>query len=94
MMTKIVWREWYSADLVAVLEKHGTLPRNENCVDTLWMDGGDVAAELAALSNRNDSESFSRGGSIVILEPPEFAGTYHVSVDYEPCFSAHKADSE
>ena len=86
--TKIVWREWFNEAAVAALTKMKTLPRNESMIDTRWMDGEEIAAEIAKEENEQDGEAFRESGEIVILEPTEFAGTYDVSVEYEPVFSA------
>src|ERR1039458_2816711 len=79
--TKIVWREWFNEAAVASLTKMGTLPRNESMIDTRWMDGEEIAAEIAKEANDQDGESFREGGEIVIVEPAEFAGTYDLSVE-------------
>lgn len=91
-MATIVWREWYNEPAVKKMEEMGTLPRYETEVDTRFMDGDEVAAALAEDAYRHDSEQFREGGELVIMEPEEFAGTYDVSVDYEPVFNAYIRD--
>ena len=91
-LTTIVWREWFNEAAVKQLTETGTLPRNETDIDTSYMDGEDVAAEIAEKANSQDSESFRSGGEIVILEPEEFAGTYEILTEYEPRFTAYKTD--
>ena len=90
-LTTIVWREWYNDAAVENMTEMGTLPRYETDIDTRYMDGDGIAAEIAEKQNIQDSESFREGGEIVILEPEEFAGTYEISVEYEPRFTAYKA---
>ena len=87
-LTTIVWREWFNEAAVKQLTEMGTLPRNEIDIDTSYMGGESVAAEIAEKANWQDSEWFRSGGEIVILEPEEFAGTYRIIVDYEPTFYA------
>ncbi len=88
--TKIIWRDAYSEGALEAMERLGTVPREEIEIDTRFMDGAEIAAAIANDSNGRDSENFREGGDIVILEPEEFAGTYKVSVDYEPHFYAYK----
>lgn len=92
-LTTIVWREWYNDVAVKQLTEMGTLPCYETDIDISYMDGDDVAAEIAEKQNSQDGECFLEGGEIVILEPEQFAGTYEVSVEYEPRFTAYKTDS-
>lgn len=90
---KIIWRDWYNEAGVAAMTKMGTLPRYDTEIDTHPLDCGEnVAAEVARLANENDCESFREGGEIVILEPEQFRGVYHVAVYYEPIFSASESD--
>lgn len=91
-LTKIIWREWYNEAACAAMEKMGTLPRNESEIDTRWMDGEEVAAEIAKQEYSRDFEAFREGGDIVILEPEEFAGKYEVGVEYAPNFYAHASE--
>lgn len=91
-LTTIVWREWFNEAAVKQLTEMGTLPLNETDIDTNYMTGDDVAAEVAEKANQQDNESFCSGGEIVILEPEEFAGTYKITTEYEPRFTAYKAD--
>ena len=90
-LTTIVWREWFDEDAVKKLTEMGTLPRNEADIDTRYMDGDSIAAEIAEKANQQDSENFREGGELVILEPEEFAGTYEISTKYEPRFYAYKS---
>lgn len=90
--TKVIWREWYNAPAVKVMTEMGTLPRYETVIDTRLEDGEGVATLIAKAANDHESESFREGGEIVILEPEEFAGTYEVTVEYEPTFYANKSD--
>lgn len=92
MMTKIVWRDWFSDPAIAQLTAMGTLPRNEVEIDTRLEDGASVAKLIAEDAYSHDAESFRNGGEIVIVEPEEFAGTYCITVDYEPIFSAYSQD--
>ena len=91
-MIKVVWRDWYDDAVVAHLMKMGTLPRNEDEVETFMTDGEDAARMIAEQCNNHDGEQFREGGKIVILEPEDMAGTYDISVDYEPTFYARKED--
>lgn len=93
-MIKVIWRDWYRPEDVTVLTKMGTLPRNEAKVAAFMMDGEDAAREIAKQCNNCDGEQFREGGRIVIVEPEEMAGTYDISVDYEPSFFARKVDDE
>lgn len=90
---KVIWRERYNKVAVEAMTKRGTLPRNETEIDyepsELGFDGEDAAAVIAHIANQQDSECFHNGGELVILEPPEWAGTYDISVDYEPTFTAY-----
>ncbi len=95
-MTTVVWREWYSPETVAALTKMGTLPREEAEV-TLGpgSDGADVAREIVEFCQQHgDGEWFREGGRLVILEPPELAGTYTIHVDYSPSYTAYREDGE
>lgn len=93
---KVIWREWYNESAVEALTKMGTLPRNETeiLLKYFWhgFDGADAASEIARQANQQDPEAFRNGGEIVILEPPEWAGTYDIEVDYEPTFTAYAQD--
>lgn len=91
-MTTIVWREWYDENAVRRLTDMGTLPRCETEINSCYMVGDDVAAEIAEKVNRDDSESFRDGGMLVIIEPEEFAGDYDIVVDWEPHFTAYKTE--
>jgi hypothetical protein len=73
MSTKIVWAQ-------------GTLPREETELDIRGLDGMGIAATLAKVASDHGSELIAR---IVIIEPAEFAGKYHICVDYEPTFTAY-----
>jgi hypothetical protein len=55
-------------------------------------DGEDAARMIAEQCNNCDGEQFRVGGKIVIIEPEDMAGTYDISVDYEPTFYARKTD--
>lgn len=92
----VIWREWYNESAVEAMTKLGTLPRNETDVGyepgEFGFDGADAASEIAHQANREDPEAFRNGGEIVILEPPEWAGTYDIDVDYEPTFTAYAQD--
>ena len=90
-LTTIVWREWFDEDAVKKLTEMGTLPRNEADIDTRYMDGDSIAAEIAEKANQQDSENFREGGELVILEPEEFADPYEISTKYEPRFYAYKS---
>lgn len=50
----------------------------------VYNEGADAAVEIARIENMRDPEAFRNGGEIVILEPPERAGTYDIEVNYEP----------
>jgi hypothetical protein len=89
---KVIWRDWYDDAAVAALTKLGTLPRNEAEVEAFMTDGEDAARMIAEQLNSFDGEQFREGGTIVILEPEDMAGTYEISVDYEPTFYATKED--
>jgi hypothetical protein len=89
---EIVWREWYNAAAVAKMTEMGTLPSYETDIDARFMSGDEVAAAIAEAAYRADSGCFRNGGVLVITSPPEFAGTYEVSVDYEPVFSASEVE--
>lgn len=91
-MHQIVWREWYNAPAVAQMEAMGTLPKETIDIDCRYLTKDEVAAEIARRINLEDSESFARGGEIVIISPEEFAGTYSIDVDWTPSFSACEAD--
>lgn len=91
----IVWREWFNENAVKQLTEMGTLPRDETEIDAPfdWEDGEDIARDVAIAEYRNGSEMFREDGAqIVILEPEKYAGTYEISVEYEPVFSAHACD--
>ncbi len=51
-------------------------------------NGEDVAEAIAAYEHENDHESYVKGGTVIILEPAEFAGTYSIETDWSPSFSA------
>lgn len=93
---KVIWREWYNDFVVETMTKLGTLPRNETEVIPKYfgqmLNGAEAASEIARQANREDPEAFRNGGEIVILEPPEWAGTYDIEVDYEPTFTAYMQD--
>lgn len=86
----VVWREWFSDAAVLKLIELKTLPREEIKLDVRGMDGDEVAAEIAKCEHANGSEMFRESTRITILEPKEFAGDYHISVDYEPTFFAYQ----
>ena len=95
MKTKIIWREWFNAPAVAKMTEMGTLPKEETEIDTCGEDGRSVAELIAKEATDHGSEMFRESGAmIVILEPQEFAGTYDISVDYEPTFFAIKSAEE
>ena len=92
-MAFVIWREWFNADAVKRLEAMGTLPRNEIEIDDFDMTHGEAVARLIAQkTNEQDFEQFREGGQIVIVEPESIAGTYEITVDYEPQFDAYKSD--
>ena len=91
-MTTVVWREWFSPEAVKYLTEIGTLSRE---VDEVELGPGDDGASVAeaiveAVHNDGDDEWFREGGRIVILEPPELAGTYRIHVDYDPTYTAYR----
>lgn len=92
----VIWREWCNESDVEAMTKMGTLPRNETQInlepDPRYNEGADAAEEIARLVYWQDPEAFRNGGKIVILEPPEWAGTYDIEVDYEPTFTAYARD--
>jgi hypothetical protein len=90
----IIWREWFNKAAVSEMEKMGTLPWNDVEIDVFGMDGEEVAAEVAEEVNERDCERFQESGKIVILEPPEFAGTYEISVEYRPSFYASECTEQ
>lgn len=94
-MTEVVWREWYNEAAVKQLTEMGTLSRYqiELSIED-WMDGCDVAAEIAKRANQSDFEAFQKDGKIVIIEPEYVAGTFDIEVEYEPSFSAWESDEE
>ena len=94
-MTTVVWREWFNEAAIKKMTEMGTLPREETelVIDDLD-EGSDIAAVIARNANRSDFEAFQNGGKIVILEPEYIAGTYDISVEFEPCFSAYESDDE
>ena len=89
---KIVWRDCYNEAALAAIEKHGTLDREEIELEGCLMDGEEAAAMIAEKVNEHDFERFRDGGHLVILEPAEFAGTYSISVDWQPIFHAISSD--
>lgn len=92
---KVAWRGWYEAKVIAQLTAFGTLPREEMELEVNGFDDGeDVAQMIAEHLNSVDSEQMREGGRVVILEPEEYAGTYDVTVDYEPVFAVRKQDDE
>lgn len=91
-MTTVVWREWFNEAAVKKMTEMGTLPRDETEIEDAYVtDGSDAAAELVRQANKSDFEAFREGGKIVIIEPEYYAGTYDVTVDYEPYFDAFKS---
>ncbi len=88
--TMIAWREFYEPEVVQKLEAIGTLPRYETEIDVWGYENkGDIAREIAKLANDEDSDWFREGGQMTILEPEQYAGTYHISVEYHPNFYAY-----
>jgi hypothetical protein len=90
---RIVWREWFSEEDVAELTSRGTLPRNETILDYAPVHGADAASMVAEHETACGSEMFRKDTQITITEPPEFAGSYSVSVEYNPTFYASKLKS-
>ena len=92
-MTTVVWREWYNESAVKKLIEMGTLPRNEIEVDGAdELEGWELAELIVRQVNGEDPEYFRQGGSMVILEPEKHAGTYNITVEYEPTFYADRSD--
>jgi hypothetical protein len=93
-MATVIWREWFNAAAVKKMTEMGTLPREEIEVDDFDVESGGrtVARIIAAAANKQDPEQFREGGGLVIVEPEAIAGTYEITVDYEPVFYAYKAE--
>ncbi|MBO4228060.1 hypothetical protein [Bradyrhizobium neotropicale] len=87
----VVWREWFNEAAIKQMTEMGTLPRNETEVSVGSHDNGeDVAALVAEDVAKEDSEAFRDGGTIVILEPEDFAGEYDIEVEYTPTYFARE----
>jgi hypothetical protein len=84
----VIWRPYFDDYAIGKMTEMGTLPRNETVIDSCYDNGPDVAAEVARVDHSFDSDSFTKGGDIVILEPAQFAGRYAITTDWEPTFSA------
>lgn len=88
----IIWRPYFDDNAVAKLTEMGTLPRYETIIEDYDYDSGeDVAAEVARVEHSFCSDSFVKGGDMVILEPERYSGRYDIFVDWEPTFSANVA---
>ncbi len=86
---EVKWREYFNTETAKELEEMGTLPiETTNIDDPTICSGEEVAVYIAEYINPSDPERFHDGGTIVILEPVQFAGTYYIDVQYEPIFSA------
>lgn len=87
----VTWREWFNDHAVEQMSKMGTLPEYETEIDG-WVDddGEHAAMEIAKTVNAKDFEQFRESCEIEILKPENLAGSYSISVDYEPTFYAEK----
>jgi hypothetical protein len=55
------------------------------------MKGTDLAVMIAEMEHEQCAEAYVRGGTVIILEPTEFAGSYSIETSWEPSFHATKA---
>jgi hypothetical protein len=91
-MTKIVWRPWHPAKVVAQLTAMKTLELYMDTIDARFTRPREMVEELGKIVAISSSgEMFHETQRIVILEPESCAGIWNVDVDYEPVYSATKA---
>lgn len=94
-MPQIVWREYFNEAAVKQLTDMGTLPRNVFEIEDIEaVDGEEIAAAIAQEAYDNDPSSFTEGGDIVIVDPPEFAGKYYVEPEFRATFWASRQDED
>lgn len=92
-MMKVIWRPYFTDNELAQIERAGTIPgRYETEVDARFVKPHEIIAEVAELEHQNSSgEWFGKSEKMVVLDPPELAGTWYITVDYSPEFHAQKA---